>query len=290
LAYHLEQNEPVGPGLWRVFREELQSGAGLLARGGDDDAIHDARRSLKKARSVAKLLRPLLGARYERENSRLRMAGRKLSDLRDDAAMIETFDDLKAKNPRAIRAAVFRRVREGLALRKEGANAKLVFPRPGRAWRLPADDFSALAPGLEATWRRGRKALAEVRLDPRAENFHALRRRVKEHRFQMRLLEGMGKDKDYVARLERLDGCLGDQHNLVVLGARLAEDPARYGGEANVEQVLALVHRRRRELEAQSIPQALEVYGDKARRLVDALRERWDTWQAPEGEPPIPSK
>jgi len=65
----------------------------------DDEAVHDARKALKRARSGLRLLRPLDEAAYRRENTRLRNAGRRLSGVRDDkvllARLAELIDDEK---------------------------------------------------------------------------------------------------------------------------------------------------------------------------------------------------
>ncbi len=54
----------------------------------DDEAVHGARKDLKRARSGLRLLRPLDEAAYRRENARLRDAGRWLSGVRDDKVLL----------------------------------------------------------------------------------------------------------------------------------------------------------------------------------------------------------
>ena len=62
MAYHLESGETVPEGIRRVIREEIESAAGQLAGKGDpnrDEAIHEARKSVKKIRGALRLVRPV---------------------------------------------------------------------------------------------------------------------------------------------------------------------------------------------------------------------------------------
>ena len=60
-----------------------------------DEAIHDARKALKKARADLRLLQDGINkTTYQAENADLRDAGRFLSPLRDARSLIEAFDSL----------------------------------------------------------------------------------------------------------------------------------------------------------------------------------------------------
>src|SRR5687768_8143387 len=82
----------------------------------DDDAVHDARKDLKRARSGLRLLRPLDEAAFRRENMRLRNAGRRLSAVRDDKVLLERVTALLAKEKQPARRQLL------LALRKDLRN------------------------------------------------------------------------------------------------------------------------------------------------------------------------
>src|SRR5947207_2716692 len=61
----------------------------------EDEDVHDARKRLKKARALLRLLRPALGAPvYRRENGSIRDAARPLTDMRDAKILVETLDKL----------------------------------------------------------------------------------------------------------------------------------------------------------------------------------------------------
>jgi hypothetical protein len=84
--------------------------------------------------------------------------------------------------------------------------------------------------------------MACVRTHPEDARFHTWRRRVKDHLYQMRLLEGLTVHTHVrMRRLKQLDTWLGDDHNLVVLRATLLEAPARFGDERMTAVVLGCV-------------------------------------------------
>jgi len=51
---------------------------------------------------------------------------------------------------------------------------------------LKAGGWSAVAPGVECSYRSGRKALVTIRRDPADESFHEWRKRVKDLWYQVR--------------------------------------------------------------------------------------------------------
>ena len=58
-----------------------------------DEAIHDARKALKKVRSLLRLIRPAISkSDYRDENQRFRDAGLPLTQARDLKILIESFD------------------------------------------------------------------------------------------------------------------------------------------------------------------------------------------------------
>src|ERR1035438_9205365 len=109
MAYRLQPGESVREGLRRIAREELSSAAAGLRQATArtrDDAIHEARKSVKKVRAILRLMRGELGDTYAIENRRLRDVARRLSVYRDGTVMIETLDQLGEhhKDDRSTRA------------------------------------------------------------------------------------------------------------------------------------------------------------------------------------------
>src|SRR3954454_9500537 len=99
MAYRLSlADDPPGE-LRRCAREQLDNAIEQLVKRRADDpvqAVHDARKSVKKTRSLLPLVRSDLGgSAYRRENAAVREAARRLSDVRDADVLVETVDALK---------------------------------------------------------------------------------------------------------------------------------------------------------------------------------------------------
>src|SRR5579871_6140946 len=116
--------EPVPAAIRRIVREEIESAARQLNGQGEtdrDEAIHEARKNIKKIRGVLRLMQPELGEVYRTENIRFRDIGRQLSQFRDAGAMIETFDELRKRYRGELGRRTLVSVRRALLLRKAQA-------------------------------------------------------------------------------------------------------------------------------------------------------------------------
>ena len=95
--YFFKKGEALPDAIRRILSEQLTQAVEVLS--GDRDslekAVHEARRSLKRARSLLRLVRFAIPNTYARENQRLRDVGRSLSELRDAHALAQTLDDLE---------------------------------------------------------------------------------------------------------------------------------------------------------------------------------------------------
>src|SRR5689334_17059489 len=102
MAYHFKRDESVAEGVRRIALEELDEAVSQLggARGaGRDEAVHEARKSVKKVRALLRLVQPELGDTYRGESRVLRDAGRTLSAFRDAGSVIEALGKLREKYP-----------------------------------------------------------------------------------------------------------------------------------------------------------------------------------------------
>jgi CHAD domain-containing protein len=297
MAYRLERDESVIAGLKRVVQDEIESAGTQLS--GDkktsrDEAIHEARKSIKKVRALLRLVSADLGGARPREDARLRDIARRLSEFRDAFAIIATFDALKKKYKDQTRNKL-QSVRAGLTKKRNEAGGEedvgIVLDRAvaalGKAakrvktWPLQTDGFPALGRGLEETYRAGRKALARARKNPRPENYHELRKRVKDHWYHIRLLEGLWTDmmSAYEKSLKDLETWLGNDHNLAVLHERIVAEPAFYGKRKDIDLILGLMDRYQKELRDQSVSLADRIYEEKPRDFTRRMEHLWDTWR-----------
>ena len=297
MSYRLKAKESIAEGIRRVVLEEIDSAEKELSGQGSkrETAIHEARKSVKKVRGVLRLMRPELGNTYCNENARFRDIGRRLSEVRDTVATIEVFDCVLDKFKDGIQRNGFDSIRRALQknkleteervnlekLMQSSVSALRAAKRRLKTWPLKADGFSAVAPGLELTYRAGRKALAQVKKDPTPENYHYFRRRVKDHWYHVRLLESVWTEvmQAHEASLKKLETWLGDDHNLVVLCQQLHTEPEKFGDGNTAQLFTSLAEQYQKELRENATSFGERAYEQKPREFVNNMAKLWQDWQ-----------
>jgi CHAD domain-containing protein len=281
-AYRLKSKESLPEGLARAARGRIDHAIDEL-RGNTDstpeEAVHAARKDLKKLRALVRLARGELGeSTFARENCAFRDAGRELAAARDSDVMLDT---LKALDPPAgpgwdlHKAIQAHRARNGGGSRHAAAAGVVSMLREARRrvddWPLEDDSFRALRDGLESTYRRGRRDFKAVQANASVEALHEWRKRVKDLWYHHSLLcalwppvmEAVGDEAHQLA--DRL----GDDHDLAVLA-----DWIREHTDAGPEFFDA-VDRRRAELQAEAITLGARLYADKPKAYVRRRRRLW---------------
>ena len=287
LAYSFKPGEPIHADVKRIVSEELDSAIEHLEGRGEpdrDEAIHEARKNVKKVRGVLRLVRQELGMTYAVENQRLRGVGRSLSECRDAGAMLEIFEQLSKRQGGDWSA------RPGIAL----IRARLMEAKSGHAfadvlsaagqelravrenvkdWPLHTGGFEAIAHGLERTYRNGRRAIRRALDEPSAENYHAWRKRVKDHWYHVRLIGRVCGDalSFYQQDLKDLETYLGDDHNLAVLRQRVA-------GENDLQFFWSAVENDQSTLRSSAVLLGQTIYHDNPAVFIRQLRNLWQAW------------
>jgi CHAD domain-containing protein len=297
MAYRLEREETVSAGLRRVVCEQIDSAVERLSgekKATRDEAIHSSRKSIKKVRATLRLARRDMGESRS-EHGQLRDTAARISEFRDAFVIIATFDALKkkyqddAKGARlgSIRAGLVRRRREAggeadtAPVVKAAAEALRKTSKRVAKWHLKSQGFAAIGPGLEETYRAGRRALAAARKDGNAEKLHALRKRVKDHWYHVRLLEGLWAEMmdAYEKSLKDLEDWLGEDHNLTVLHDKIAVEPGFYGKQQDIALAFELIARDQKELREKALPLAERIYEEKPREFTRRIKRLWNIWQ-----------
>jgi CHAD domain-containing protein len=275
--YRLDRQEVVGQEVKRVLAGQLSNAIDRLdAHSADGEAVHDARKALKRGRTALRLGRDLLGPRrYRRENEALRDAGRELSGARDAQVLLETLNGLTPpggfhsfRSELAAAAQSNGRTPEAVAGELRAARGRVV------RWRLAEPDGSdQLSQGFERIYRRGRKALRAVRKDPSVENLHELRKRSKDLWYAAQLLRDChpARTRELADRAHVLSDLLGSDHDLAILRERALSEPDRLT-PAERELLEDLIERRRKRLRRKALDQASRLYRRKPRKLARKLR------------------
>lgn len=298
MSYRLKRSESAVDGVRRVVTERLDDAIEQLRerlRDSQVEAVHSARKDLKKARSVVRLVRGELGEkRYRKENRRLRNAGRGLSDARDAAVKAQVLDDLREHfrddlGPEATKALTDAiaatsmrkaspRSLEGVAAE---ACAEIERARDSAAdWQFGAGGWQLIDDGLDRAYRRGRDKLAEVGGNPSDEAVHAWRKRVKDLWYQLRLLRKSRPEVvgELVDQARELADLLGDHHDLSLLAADLEGTELTLA--ADEQQALAeLIARRQGELVDEAIALGGRLYAEKPKAFSRRMRAYWRAWR-----------
>lgn len=267
-------------------------------------AVHDARKNFKRLRALLRLVRPALGRkRFDRENAVFRDAGRALSAVRDAQVLVVTFE--KLLEPTSARTQIHSdgalRVRNELAHDLAAVEQIVSLPsrvppilaelRAARArlaedWPLAGEHWRHVGDGLRATYRQGRRAVARLHDRPDSDaGWHDLRKRVKDLGYQLRALRPLwpGALKSLGAELNALAEALGEDHDLVVLRARLLDNPEPWAPPPDLTALAAVIDTRRAALQRQARRLAGRIYLEKPGTFEERLRDLWEIWRK-EGE------
>ena len=288
MSYRLDLDEPVPDTLRDVAVERLERAVRRLREDHGDDpveAVHGARKDLKKTRALLRLARPDMPPDvYRRENRALRDIGRAMAGGRDADVMVETSDALADRfagsHPKRQFDALHRRLAAHARGRQDSADADALADSlqdaadRAASWPLGDCDLATLQAGEKRTYRDGRRALAAVCEDPSAERLHEWRKRVKDLWYHHRLLQDAwrGPLKAHADECDRLGKLLGDDHDLATLAATLtAAEGVDAPPSVDVGALTRLVERRREELQAEALALGERLYAEKpkahARRI-----------------------
>jgi CHAD domain-containing protein len=291
-AFRLKRTESEDEGIRRVARGLIRDTVELLR---DDDAdpveaVHEARKNMKKMRSTLKLVRPVIGDDlYRRENERFRDAARALSEVRDAQVRAGTVDGLAehfADDPPPagwgeVRAAISPEERSGNddleVVRKRAAAEIERGDREVDGWPLDTGGFALLRPGLKRAYSRGRRRYREVRAHSSDEVLHEWRKRSKDFWYQLRLIRNswktvLGATAD---EAHELSDRLGDDHDLVMLHGYLKNADERLLTREQCAHIERLIGDRRKDLQEEAFGYGDRLFAEKPKRFVERIESYW---------------
>ncbi len=309
MSYKLEDREGMASGVRRIVAEEIDSALeNLRSEPLSDEAVHEARKSLKKSRSALRLLRTDIGNDVrKRENATMRDAAQRLSGARDAQVMLDTLDKLAADPRSVLPAAAVRKLRKLLEQRRDelsrGADLDAEAVRAAEEltevrarmdeWPLKEEDFDEAAAGLRRIHRRGRAAMQTALKKGDDDSWHEWRKRVKDLWYALRILRPVAPEQlsGAVDEASELSDVLGDHNDLAVLAetVREHEDDLDPG---HAELVQAALTTRRDGLRLAAVPLGMRLFAERPKAFARRLEGQWDarepqaaadaTWMPPE--------
>jgi hypothetical protein len=284
MAFALERDRRVGPGIKKVIRKQISNALSALADTvPDETAIHDARKSVKKARAIFRLLSSS-DRRLGTRRRQLGEAARGLSALRDADVLAHTLGTLHARYPRVTTARVVRAIERRLRDRPQAvrqraplvAAAREALERtrrkaPGLVQRAARP--RAIREGIRLGYERTRDVFRSLTATSGASELHRWRRRVKEHWYHVRLLEDRHPALRKRSReLHALEEALGQDHDLELLRRALLElRPPEADGVAAV--VLGCIDQAQARLRRSALPLGRRLFDLKPKHLERLVRE-----------------
>jgi CHAD domain-containing protein len=293
MTYALDADEPLDSAVRRTAREQLDKAIERLESGLHDDpvsAVHDARKALKKERSLIRLARGSMKPKQRRrEGARLRSAARRLGAAREADALLGALSGVEDHFAGQIPEATILSVRQRLAHDRDQARAQLLADEiPTRVadelrdaatrvedWRLRGRGWSLIGEGLKREYRRGRRAMKRATGSPTPERMHEWRKRSKDLWYHLRLLapaapetlRGQARDAHVLA--DRL----GDLHDLALLEAAIRSVQADL--PADTDALIALVEHRGQQLAEECLYLGARVYAESPKQFTRRLRRYW---------------
>jgi len=254
-----------------------------------DANVHAARRHVKRARALLRLLRATLGRKsYRRFDHELRDANRELCAGRDRAVVFDTLRATGTLRPhlRAAVSTVHSLLQRHLPV--ESSLTPAAASSPGHAARThllrfsaefrrstaPESDAGSISAGVAARYRKGRRLFRRARRTDDLTDWHACRRQTKYLYYQLQWLRPTSSARQAVLRLARgLEETIGKEHDLALLQQALRDYCATSTAAAAID---AYLRQRRRELRSKAAGLAKSTYTDDcarfSRRCLRAIR------------------
>jgi CHAD domain-containing protein len=271
----------------RALSEDLE-----LARSGK--TVHPARRRLKLARSLLRLMKPALGQpSFQQENETLRDAAQALASLRRTEAMSEAIAKLKAhaKKDGSSDEAVFVALEvaahdlrqdvvspEEVARRIEEA-ASGVEELRGRIsdWTLPKRDIALFVEGLRSCFAKARHLLRDGLDKKEMPLLHEARKSVIHHLHHVELLTPLWPKlfKVWAAELQQLREDLGDLNDLDDLSAEFDRPESPFAGIAHKEKAIALIDRRRQAILSRIDNETGHLFAEEPKNFAARIDALW---------------
>ena len=296
MAFCFKRKESAAKAVRRLGRERIENALECLKDCAHAEAVHCARKDIKKVRAVLRLVQAEIAKKqFSRLTRLLRQAAKHLAGPRDAYIKAKTLRNLARHFKGQLAPGALRHVRAALRTgfdeeMKRFGKEKMVCAVE-RILRRAAKElerldvsgkgWKALGPGVKTAYSEGRCAYQTVLKDSAPENFHEWRKSAKDLWYQVTLLHPVWPEQmDAMAsELEALGEYLGDDHDLVVLQEAAEEQCADDGSARELGILNGLIEQRQRELRAAALALGARFYADKPSTFCNRLAGYWQAWQ-----------
>lgn len=280
MSFQIQKGEGLSAAFERIASEEMQIAISELEGQTRSEAVHNARKAIKRLRALLRSMRAVFPDDvFRAENQRLANAGRAISPLRDVHVQLRTLGQLNAsRNPvgSKIRHDLLQQQKDftrRIPILRKIVRDKLGDPRQTmHLWPLSKTTPQTLVASLKRIYKNGRKAFKAACKDPLAEHLHEWRKKTKALGYGFELIECLVPKK--IAKMTisftKLGDKLGDDHDLFMVLEILRE--AHRGQSTDDYTGLAeRISKKRSKLKKQAFRLGKKVYRDKPRAFAKRL-------------------
>jgi hypothetical protein len=240
----------------------------------DVEFVHELRKTIKRMRALARLLRHELGrSGLQESNDSLRAAAQRLAGERDAQVRLSTLERLRKRHPKALDLPAVELLRTRLEGERERASSPAsdrqlltdIRAMRGRLRRWSELDLERemLARGLRRIYAQGRRRYRRAAKGrPDSRELHDWRKRVKNLHYALQMVEAeQTAARDLVQAADRLGDILGEEHDLWMLASYVKQ--RRHTSDlqsTELEQLSKQIERRRRRLRKRALTLGEKVY------------------------------
>lgn len=264
-----------------ILHEQLMAAANVLENppNGVDDAVHRARRRLKRTRALYRLIAAAAPDLRKSENIRLRDIARQLATLRDASALIESLRYLQSFADNEDERQALQRALSVLDIQTAEStdSAEQTMQNAAAACRNAADLLHSTdiplrrakaARIVQKAWKkllaRAQQAILACEEGLEAESFHDLRKATQTYWMYLSLLRGLWPSAFALKRqsAKQLADVLGHENDLAMLSAAIDAQAARFDSAETLSHLLGLIIRRQQALREEALVAAKALFGD----------------------------
>jgi CHAD domain-containing protein len=273
MGYHIEKGESLATAFGRIAAEEIDLAMAQSRRLHRGEAVHNARKALKRLRALLRSLRVAFPKKlFRAENRHIAATCRRISPLRDVHVQLRTLGKLKAAASPAgdhIRRQLLRQqssfIRRIPGLRKT-VRALLEVSRQSLAsWPLRKATAEDLASGLKRIYKQGREAFKTARKSPTPGHLHAWRKKTKSLGYGLEMIKNLGSGElsKMIRCSDILTEALGDDQDLFMvlraLGKEHGSNPA-----SDFDRLANRISLKRAKRQKRAFKLGDKVYGEKS--------------------------
>jgi len=272
MGYHIEKGESLATAFGRIAAEEIDLAMAQSRRLHRGEAVHNARKALKRLRALLRSLRVAFPKKlFRAENRHIAATCRRISPLRDVHVQLRTLGKLKAAASPAgdhIRRQLLRQqssfIRRIPALRKT-VRALLDVSRQSLAsWPLRKATAEDLASGLKRIYKQGREAFKTARKSPTPGHLHAWRKKTKSLGYGLEMIKNLGSGElsKMIRCSDILTEALGDDQDLFMV-LRALDKEHRSNPASDFDRLANRISLKRAKRQKRAFKLGEKVYGEK---------------------------